>query len=201
MKVLYAISISRFTLTLLSFTILFVSCSQYDDVLVPGESKTRSYSAETLLKGIFLKEGEVAEKIYPKEDMDTKNKILSDKNRISRWVKINKLIVNEIKNKNPEYLYRLKKEVESKDEVRINKIVSEGMILIKEILRPRGDLDSTNNNYFYSKSGDCVAVVIVALVVVFAFIPLALDQDFHNVMPAKQQRFQQEEVVVKIKNL
>ena len=193
---------------LLSFLILFISCSTPDNSarLMDDNSSLKEMSGEALFRSILFKEGDFGEKLYNEDDIEMMNSL--DSNIIEELESTKNEIIKDLKNNHPNYFSVFKSQIISNDYNLVLNTLLNARILVRDIVKEQNsitdkdikkyeninikeELEKTN---VYGKEA-CVAVLIVVLVLVLfvLLIPVAIAD-----VKSQVSRLENEQIVSKI---
>lgn len=138
----------------MSTSILFISCSQYDELFTNENnsnnvfSKSLNYSGEDIFKGIFFAKGEVANLLTNINNSHSYYLInnLSNAESIQYELEIES-VINEIRTKNSSFFDDFKNQIESGSHVLINETISEGAKKIFEAYVDKYIANSEKENF------------------------------------------------------
>ena len=191
---------------LLSFLILFVSCSTPDSSvnLFEDNASLKEMSGEDLFRSILFKEGDLGGELYSKEDIAMMNSLDSD---IVKELELTKnKIIKDLKNNHPNFFTDFKTQITSNDYNLVLNSLLNARMLVKGIVKEQNSItdkdirkyenvnikEELQKKNVYGKEA-CVAVLIVVLVLVlFVLLVPVLATD------SEVSRLENEQIVSKI---
>jgi len=118
---------------LMSFIILFASCSQYDDIDLSKSTKSENISGKELFKGIFLVEGEYSKKINYFQPLISvlENEFKENPELKEEKEKFSERIVNQVNELNPLFFNELKNAILSNSINEVESTLEKGAKLMQ----------------------------------------------------------------------
>ena len=171
----------------LAFMVLFISCSAPEgNAPIVNDNELQSMSGEQLFRSVLFKEGDFGSQLYNQDEIEIMNKL--DPELALQLEIVKTEIIAGINGTNPGYFDTFKSAILSNDHNLMLTTLLDARNMVKETIKAQNDLtdrdikDYDQNalkeqfmNRALPDEEACVAILIIALILFIAFIPLIED--------------------------